>query len=391
MRTVLVTDGEQRAALAVTRSLGRAGHRVLVVSAVAGSLAGGSRYAEAEFLVPDPLAQPAEFAHRLGEIVRAEGAEAILPVAEASIIAVLEGRAHLGEIRLPYTDLAGFRAISDKAGLLAAAPALGIAVPAQTTVLSPEAGATLDPAGLRFPLVMKPSRSVNEGRKFGVAHAGDSSELEACLSAYSPEAYPILLQQRVVGPGVGVFLLVWRGETRAVFAHRRLREKPPAGGVSVYRESIVADPELVARSRALLDRFSWEGVAMIEYKLDARTGTPYLMEINGRFWGSLQLAVDAGVDFPRLLLDALFDVPAMPVPSYRPGVRSRWEWGEVDHVLARLRRSAAYLDLPPGSPSRLEALVRFLAPWRPRTRNEILRLDDPKPFLREALQWLSRR
>ena len=68
--------------------------------------------------------------------------------------------------------------------------------------------------------------------------------------------------------------------------------------MSVYRESVAADPDLVRRSRALLDAFGWCGVAMVEYKLDERTGTPYLMEVNGRFWGSLQLAIDAGVDFP---------------------------------------------------------------------------------------------
>ena len=83
---------------------------------------------------------------------------------------------------------------------------------------------------------------------------------------------------------------------RAVFAHRRLREKPPSGGVSVYRESVAPDPSLVARAAALLAGLGWRGVAMVEMKTDARTGTPYLMEVNGRFWGSLQLAVDAGVD-----------------------------------------------------------------------------------------------
>lgn len=71
----------------------------------------------------------------------------------------------------------------------------------------------------------------------------------------------------------------------------------------MYRESVVADPALVERSRRLLARLNWQGVAMVEYKIDASTGMPYLMEINGRFWGSLQLAIDAGVDFPRLLLE----------------------------------------------------------------------------------------
>src|SRR5262249_42882381 len=153
----------------------------------------------------------------------------------------------------------------------------------------------------------KPARSVadlgNGGRqKLSVRHAATREELRARLDELPPSAYPLLLQQRIVGPGVGIFLLLWSGGLVATFAHRRIREKPPSGGVSVYRESIAADPRLVACSLALLRQFAWEGVAMVEYKIDATTGVPYLMEINGRFWGSLQLAVDAGVNFPELLV-----------------------------------------------------------------------------------------
>jgi predicted ATP-grasp superfamily ATP-dependent carboligase len=240
--------------------------------------------------------------------------------------------------------------------------------------------------------VVKPSRSVTdagagERDKHPVRYARDGAELEQALASLPAHAYPVLLQQRVIGPGVGIFLLLWNGRIAATFAHRRIREKPPAGGVSVYRESIPADPDLVARSRALLDRFQWNGVAMIEYKLDAATGTPYLMEINGRFWGSLQLAIDAGVDFPRLLVALALGEEVAAEPSYRPGVRSRWWLGDVDQLLTRLRRSPEELALPPGSPGPWAALRDFLVLWRPGDRSEILRMDDPAPALRELAEW----
>jgi hypothetical protein len=129
---------------------------------------------------------------------------------------------------------------------------------------------------------------------------------------------------------------------------------------------------------------------MIEYKLDERTGTPYLMEINGRFWGSLQLAVDAGVDFPALLAGVALGGDPAPVTAYRTGVRSRWWWGDVDHLLARLRRSPEDLALPPGSPGRWRALADFLTVRRA-DRNEILRRSDPGPFFHETGQWLRGR
>jgi predicted ATP-grasp superfamily ATP-dependent carboligase len=279
--------------------------------------------------------------------------------------------------------------------VLDAAASLGIAVPQQHVLREPADLAALGAGALAYPLVLKPARSVGEAgaerEKVGVQHAADAAELHGALAELSPAAYPLLLQQRIVGPGIGIFLLMQAGEALAVFSHRRIREKPPAGGVSVYRESIAADPALVERSKALLRCFDWDGVAMVEYKLDAATGTPYLMEINGRFWGSLQLAVDAGVDFPRLLVEHALGRPVAPVTRYRTGVRSRWWWGDVDHLLARLRRTPEELALPPGSPGRLAAARDFLMLWRPGDRNEVFRLSDPRPQLRETIEWFRGR
>jgi predicted ATP-grasp superfamily ATP-dependent carboligase len=160
--------------------------------------------------------------------------------------------------------------------------------------------------------------------------------------------------------------------------------------VSVYRESVAVDPALLGKAQALLERFGWEGVAMVEFKVDRASGVPYLMEINPRFWGSLQLAVDAGVDFPRLLVEAALGMDPTGPDRYRTGVRSRWWWGDVDQMIARLRKSAVSLDLPPDAPGTGAVLRDFLRLWRPGDRSEVLRLDDLRPFLRETRFWFRR-
>jgi len=392
---VLVTDGEQRAALAVTRSLGAAGYAVYVCSPRRRSLAGASRSARAEAVIASPLARPADFAADVGRLIEQWRIDLLLPITDAALAALVPRRARLPPVTLPVADGPVYARLSDKAGVLATAAALGVAVPEQTTVASAE-DASLVPAGaLRYPIVLKPSpvlARVN-GRwiKPGVAYAGGPDELRARLAAWPAGAYPVLLQQRVVGPGVGVSLLRWDHRTVAVFAHQRLREKPPSGGVSVYCESMSTDPRLVAQSEALLQQLAWQGVAMVEYKIDAATGTPYLMEVNPRFWGSLQLAVDAGVDFPVLLAAAALGRPMPGRAPYRIGVRSRSWWGDVDHLLARLRHSPATLALPPGAAGRWRALRDFLTLWRPGDRNEILRWRDPMPFVRETVEWMRGR
>ena len=393
--SVLVTDGEQRAALAVVRSLGRAGYRVHVCAAGKRSLAGVSRHTAAQHTVADPLASPAEFKTDVLALVQRLKPDVLLPIGEAALLALLPLREEVAGVRLPFPDADQFRAISDKAAVLQAAGPLGIRVPAQVLLPGPEHLTPLDSGQLRWPIVIKPARSVVDTasgrRKLAIAYAAGHDQLKEAIAALPPSAFPVLLQQRIVGPGVGIFLLIWGGRLHAVFAHRRLREKPPSGGVSVYRESVPADPSLVERSRALLEQFRWQGVAMIEYKVDAVTGEPYLMEVNGRFWGSLQLAIDAGVDFPSLLVRLACGEHAPPVLHYREGIRSRWWLGDVDHLLQRLRRAPGRSPLPPGVPGRGRALLDFLTLWRAGDHGEVFRWSDPRPGIEEAILWLQGR
>jgi hypothetical protein len=129
---------------------------------------------------------------------------------------------------------------------------------------------------------------------------------------------------------------------------------------------------------------------MIEYKVEQKTGVPFIMEINGRFWGSLQLAIDAGVDFPRLLLACASGQKVSAPEKYKLGIRSKWEWGEVDYCLARIRRTDAELSLPPESPGRLTSILRSLLPWVPGDRYEVFRATDPAPFFRESMRYFQR-
>ncbi len=121
---------------------------------------------------------------------------------------------------------------------------------------------------------------------------------------------------------------------------------------------------------------------MVEFKHDARDGTPKLLEINGRFWGSLQLAVDAGIDFPYLLYRLAVDGDVEPAFSYETGVRLRWWFGDLDWLLLRLRAGG-----PVGG--RLKAIREFLSPSSNRTRSEVFRWDDRGPAFEELSQYVN--
>jgi biotin carboxylase len=390
--TVLVTDGEERAALAAVRALGRAGYRVYVCATRAHSLAGASRHCCDSARTPNPLSDPERYLEAVVALLERWNVQVLLPVTEQALRVLLPARLERRGVRVPFPSAEVFASVSDKRELLRRCARFELLAPRQFVLEAPADLAGLEGL-LTFPVVAKPTRSVvptlTGSIKTGVSYARDGAELRRCLGQLPSAVYPILLQERILGPGSGIFLLVWEGELVASFAHRRLREKPPSGGVSVYSESILADPVLVERGFRLLRDFGWQGVAMLEFKTDRQTGQPYLMEINGRLWGSLQLAVDAGADFPTLLVGcALGERPVRP--SYRVGARNRWWWGDVDHLLARLRYTDAQLKLPPGAPLRWDVLRDFLRVWRPGDRNEVLRLGDPLPFVRETVDWLRR-
>jgi predicted ATP-grasp superfamily ATP-dependent carboligase len=386
---ILVTDSDTRAALAAVRALGARGHDVVTAGISSASLAARSRHSSAFERYPDPAADSEGFVQAIAEITKRRSIEVVLPMTEVTTLLVT---AHQDRFtgRIPFPDSTTVANASDKAFVINLARELGIPVP-RTIVATSAANGIERAAELGFPIVMKPSRSrvrTEDGWvSTGVAYATDAATLRDALERLPPAVYPVLLQERIEGPGVGVFAAVDRGRTVALFAHRRLREKPPSGGVSVLCESAAVDPVAAEHATKLLNHIGWRGVAMVEFKQDKRDGSLRLMEINGRFWGSLQLSILAGVDFPNIAAAIAQgqDLPAPP--GYRTGVRSRWLAGDLDAMLLQLFRSRDRLNLPPSHPGRWRMLASFFNPFGPAARCEIERPDDFGPA---RLEWARR-
>jgi len=389
---VIVPDGNERSALAVTRSLGRRGIPVFVGAETSSSLAGVSRYCRESFVYPDPWASPDEFRACLLERAKRWGARVVFPITDLAVEILGESEQRSGaSIVLPIPSLDQYRALSNKYQLMGSAKRQGVPIPDTIFVPDGDVEKAL-PHINRWPIVVKPGRSLIKVRgrwqKTSVLYARDADELRKLYREITCLKEPSLLQTRVVGEGQGVFGLFDRGKPVALFAHRRLRERPPSGGVSVLRESMALRQPITEYALRVVQSTEWHGVAMVEFKVDAKSGVPYLMEVNGRFWGSLQLAIDAGVDFPWLLyqLGTTGAVQHLTGP-YEVGVRSRWWIGDLDHLLLRLRKSDSELSLPPGSPSKGETIASFLRVWDPKTKSEVFRLSDPRPGLHELANY----
>jgi predicted ATP-grasp superfamily ATP-dependent carboligase len=384
----IVLDANQRSSLAVVRSLGRLGVPITTADRAPLALASASRYSRTALQYPDPGHDPAGFRAFLEELNEQRAGAVLIPTTDGTVAQCLQERERIPNLRLPFPSAAAYESMSDKYALYERCQALKIEVP-RTVIIRPDTDRAELTRFARYPVVVKPrwSTTAVAGRilRQAVAYAADMSELAALVRRFLAEGAPsLLLQQYVVGEGRGVFGLYEHGRLISAFAHRRLRERPPSGGVSVLSESVPLDAAMLEAMDRLLAPLDWHGVAMAEFKFTP-LGRPILIEINARFWGSLQLSVDAGCNFPAMLYRLAIDAPVAPRRSYRVGRRLRWYLGDVDHTYLLLKQGGVSLQRS----GRIRAIARLLRPWQPRGHSETFRLGDPRPFCHELAQYLG--
>jgi len=318
----LVTDAHNRITLAISRSLGRKGVKVGCTSDKRYAHSFFSRYCNQRFLCPNPSKNPSSFIKALIKILERRKFEILFPVEHETILLVSKHKEELTPyVKVPVVNFDNLVKAANKSFLMRFASKLGIPHPKTYFIDNIDEVKEISKE-LDYPVVIKPS--IRSGA-WGIAYANTPTELVVKYETLHRVLgeYP-LIQDYISGIGYGVEALFnEKSQVRAVVVHRRLREYPITGGQSTLRET-VRDPEIQNLGLKLLKALEWYGVAMVEFKRDVIGGTPMLMEINPRFWGSLALAMAAGVDFPWLLHEMAVQGDVKPAPNYRVGVKARW-------------------------------------------------------------------
>jgi len=392
---VLVTDGDQRAALAIVRSLGKRGINLIVGEEKSPCLASKSRYCKKSVIYPSPYKYPAEFFKVILRFIKEYDINVLFPVTDVTTYLIAQKKKELEEFtKIPLPSFENYTYVSNKYEILKHTIKEKLPVPTTYFIENQDILAKYIDK-ITYPAVAKPFSSKILTEKGWIStKVHIVRKKEELLSLYKNEEYfiyPSLVQEYINGYGTGIFVLMDHGELIIAFAHKRLREKPPSGGVSVLRESIPVNPLLKEYAIKLLNPIGWHGVAMLEFKVDEKTGQHYLMEINGRLWGSLQLSIDAGVDFPYLLYQIATGGPVETKSDYKTGIKSRWFLGDLDHTILRVFKKDSYLNLSEEFPSRLRTLLQFLKFYEPDMYYEVLSLNDPFPFLYELSQFIYTR
>jgi predicted ATP-grasp superfamily ATP-dependent carboligase len=344
-----ILDGDERQALVSVRSLGRAGLHIGVFDGSVLTPAFRSRWCSVAQRVPEPTDER-QYVEALFDLVSRFRPRVLFMARDGTIEVVRRVRDELGSEQsvLALAPEPALELAVDKERTLALASQLGIQTPLSVPLTTADdAGAAGRQTG--FPAVVKPARSWSQtregGRRLSSVIVTDPEEARVAADSLIQAGGRPLLQQFVGGSREAVSLFCVEGKIHARFAQVAHRMLPPLGGSSIVRESIPLPRDLTEAGEALVMASGLDGYSEVEFRRNPE-GAAFLMEINPRLSASVEIAVRAGVDFPRLLYAWAAGLPIPTALTYREGVRMRWLGGDIKWLVAVLRQRGRP-DVPP--------------------------------------------
>lgn len=343
---IFVTDANYKHSLAAVRSLGQKGFEITAGASYKNAQAFFSKYCKTQVIYPDPKSET-EFISFMLDYVKNHQIDVILPIGYAVSVAFSKNiDKFLPYTKIPITSWPMMEKAANKDETMILAKKVGLETPHTYQNIEEIK---------HFPVVVK---SIKESG--GIKYINSLEELKQ--ANYSN----CIIQEYIPGDGYGFFALFDHGQEKAIFMHKRLRQYPITGGSSTAAESIY-DQDLLDAGLKLLKALNWHGVAMVEFKKDARDNKFKLMEINPKFWGSLDLAIASGVDFPYLTVEMVTKSDIKPVLKYKTGVKFHWPF------------AGDFLFFTACPESRFKLLLEA---FDPRVKSNIW-LSDLKPNLRQ--------
>lgn len=332
--TILVTQGGMKHSLAIIRHLAKQGHKVhALVAENRYALARLSRHTTQTYVLEQQ--DEKTFIDQLLALLQRTSFDVLIPVGYPVTEFVARHADEIGRfVRFMCPGKTICESAGDKLRMSQLAEVLGVPTP-KTYRIRDRAELISTGHNVGFPLVIKGRHESGRGM---VAYATNPSELTVNYEAlcrrfnlHSPDEYPIL-QEYIPGWGCGFFALYQDGAPKRVFMHRRLREYPVSGGASCCAESFFNE-DLMTFGRRILDKLEWHGVAMVEFRFDTRTNNFTLIEVNAKFWGSMELALEAGADFVGDYVRGSLGEPLEYSEDFK-NIRFQWPFdGDLFHAM----------------------------------------------------------
>jgi predicted ATP-grasp superfamily ATP-dependent carboligase len=327
---ILITNGAYKNTLCAIRSLGQKGYTVDVVAHHRMAIGFFSKHCHQKHIIPT-LENKAIFIEQLIQILKKETYDVLLPVGYPQTAWISEYADKLKPyVHIPVASWDKIQIFQDKKQTQELAQSLDIPTP-KTFYLTPLMQAQYSDeidvitGSINFPLVLKYK---NEGQNHAIVYVKNKEELKheyLKLATIRPNDLP-MIQEYLDGKGAGFFALYDNGVCKQYFMHERIREYPVSGGASSCAQSI-DNEELKYYGLKILDTLKWHGVAMVEFKFGKNTEgvlKPYLLEVNPKFWGSLDLSEAAGVGFVEKTVLMAMNKPFPNNEPFQKNIQFSW-------------------------------------------------------------------
>lgn len=301
-KRILVTKAESQNALAVVRSLSRSGHTVFAGGSIDRCQTFVSRHCTEWFVYRPPASDPAGFIKDVRKFVSENDVDVVLPIGDATTVPLSKHLDQLSDVgSIPVSPYDTLRVAHDKERTATLAE--------QVDVPTPRTARPTDEEDLRriadsfdYPLVVKPIKgTTSRGVTYHESASGlmERYSFDGAHDAAFDERRP-LVQEYVKGDVHDVCVLFDRGKLQAALTQKRAHMHPVSGGGGVINRT-TDNPELIGYADELLSELDWHGVAQIEFKVD-QNKEANLIEINPKIWGTMELSIMAGMDFPQKLV-----------------------------------------------------------------------------------------
>ena len=291
---ILLTDGNYKHTWAAARAIASSGYIVDVIGGNR-SISSKSKHVRKNVFNINTLSN--NNLNKFLEIIKKEQYNIVLGIGASSIKFLSDNREQISKyVKLLLPPKQSLAICLDKIQTMKFASAHNICIPKTYLFKSMKDVNYLKKVG-NFPIIIKSADEVD--KKISTLYISSREDLdENLIEKIFALNSSFIAQERIFGGAEAFFAIYKNGLLIDYMMHERMRENPITGGPSTKARSIYKQ-DLYTFGKLVLDKLKWNGVAMVEFKRDT-LGQLHLLEINPKFWGSLDLALATGVNFPTL-------------------------------------------------------------------------------------------
>lgn len=339
-RALIVSTGRDRGALAAARSLHRSGWFVGVGTPDGGGMLGSSRACSARHVVPRPRQDGTAFVDAVSKAVEEGSYDVVFGGSDDWMAALAAYRDDIPtHVAHPRHEVVS--AALDRVILAEHARRAGLATP-HTELATDEALARW-----RGPLLVKARAHWFPGQT--KAHRIEAKRFpgpdaaRVRIEEIRREGAEAVIQAPIDGD-LGALIGIFRdGRLDGRVQQVASRLWPTPNGASACAQTIPVDDALVAKAEDLLSGLDWWGLVELQF-LTGTDGIPYLIDLNGRFFGSMALSNAARPGLADAWGQLVLGREVAHLPDAVPGIRYAWMAGDLRRARIE-RRGGLVADL----------------------------------------------